>query len=1157
MMRDLDVTIADEDFLQLLLGLNIDFECEIDTARNTYEAVSAEIPDHPSLEALITDGWMRVVWERIYAPLGMSRAVNPTGPMAGLAVFMAKRHGETFHFSSAVSNAPHLAGLASTMVQENGLPRGAACQTPEWVAARLWDRSIADSIDLPAALRLWTDRWKVMGAPNLVPSQVWAAEAADAFRSTTMKVLESVAGLPNWDETREHIISGLMLAHSQPRSNFDRYIPPVPASTVGRALWLLNYRLERSLVENLAASEDASALMHLLLADVEASELSVAPNSLASQLFPVMVEQPDLFFSFLLTIEHHPLLLADLLFCPQTSVLACLLIARWQGPHGAWETELRLRDFHAAKASAFADAAFVMAHFLKIGFVSPSEVAAFLEWLHSDPGAIDGSGDGNLHSMLATLRGELFGQEGKILTAIAGALVPSASCPALQTPVFAAALDVIDIGNLAASTNPEPFIAAYTNGIAGGEYSLTVHRITQSAATALYALASRSSAEKRHSFLFPLRIRDRLVTSTEDNPYTLADNIARSVRAHIRVLSRIVAGLSDTPPEDLIDALVFALRAGAVEHKEKGRIAAFAPRLENGFGFKSQDRPIAADIGDALSALQGNDRDRVLAALFETDEPLILAQLMPLSPRSARDPISRRIAEISPSDAGEIHSLTEAQARVDHLLAADLPDSAALFMDNERNLKTFGKIPGRTLTRLHADLRLMLLRSDWDGLNAIQIPADLSQHDHSSASDTIEFFRAIAQMKKPGGDLVGAAETFARLAHRRSDVPAYKVNLLATRIGLLLGSNGFSALSGAELAQGRRLLTDAEALTAAAQSPGDAEIVAVNRALLLLAVGKPAAALPVLSAIRSDGLRPAAAAYSAVALARLGRDVEAASALSTAESSFGIVEVLRAARDYLTNGASFPAFATPSLEDDPLPRVKTAWLDFLLMDHERQAQVLNPEASPFAELVTGHVRAAAETIVGLVPMMKDVAIDSSEDDLTAFIQHLLAARIAFLGWTITDQSRGGFMAKENPGERDLKLSKGTTTLAVMEAVICNRPVTQEWARGELTSHFQKLFAYATCALFFHLTYAYIENVESIVANLRAAAQHEVPGGFTYLDCIDIPLTDARPTGLIARYRGEFGEVRVVFLVLNLGQHAQKAAAKLANSSNPRNKRAIC
>ena len=51
-----------------------------------------------------------------------------------------------------------------------------------------------------------------------------------------------------------------------------------------------------------------------------------------------------------------------------------------------------------------------------------------------------------------------------------------------------------------------------------------------------------------------------------------------------------------------------------------------------------------------------------------------------------------------------------------------------------------------------------------------------------------------------------------------------------------------------------------------------------------------------------------------------------------------------------------------------------------------------------------------------------------------------------------------------------------------------------------------------------------------------------------------PFHGLSANGLIARYRGEFGEVKVVFLVLNLGLRDQKAAAKAAADSNPRKKR---
>jgi hypothetical protein len=180
-------------------------------------------------------------------------------------------------------------------------------------------------------------------------------------------------------------------------------------------------------------------------------------------------------------------------------------------------------------------------------------------------------------------------------------------------------------------------------------------------------------------------------------------------------------------------------------------------------------------------------------------------------------------------------------------------------------------------------------------------------------------------------------------------------------------------------------------------------------------------------------------------------------------------------------------------------------------------------------------------------MMRD-----GEDNLTAFIRENLTARFEFAGWSVPDQSKGGFTAKQNAGERDLLLKKGSSTLAVIEAVVCRRPVTQEWMRQELTSHLQKVLAYAPCRLFFHVTYAYIENPASILVQLKHTAENDVPVGFTYRLLEDIPFTDARPVGFAARYAGEFGEIKVVFLVLDMGQSHQREAAKTAAASSPRN-----
>ena len=261
--------------------------------------------------------------------------------------------------------------------------------------------------------------------------------------------------------------------------------------------------------------------------------------------------------------------------------------------------------------------------------------------------------------------------------------------------------------------------------------------------------------------------------------------------------------------------------------------------------------------------------------------------------------------------------------------------------------------------------------------------------------------------------------------------------------------------------------------------------------------------------------------------------------------------MLAAARSHIASGAPFLSAPDVSVYEDLVENVASAIARFRTMNPADQARVLQRQADPFEALLVDYVRAAADAVVSLVPMMKGVQIDAIEDDLTAFIQHLLAARIQFLGWSVGDQSKGGFSASGNPGERDLLITWGSSVLAIIEAVICAKPLTQDAMKADLESHFQKLLGYGNPRVFFHLTYAYIEDKAGLMRSLETSADMASPPGFTYLGREPIPHDDSRPPGFVARYSADFGEVKVVFLVLNLGQQRQLQAAKTAAATKAR------
>jgi tetratricopeptide (TPR) repeat protein len=856
----------------------------------------------------------------------------------------------------------------------------------------------------------------------------------------------------------------------------------------------------------------------------------------------------------LFQIRLRPELLADLVLYPPTSALACLLVAQWASMGGGpLDRELTTRDDETTKNIAFADAVSVMGHFLEQGSLAPREAASLLNALHkvASPGFARVSGD--REALLTILRGELVGQSAEIQTAIFAELASFMPQSGLGTPVFASALDILATGELVRRIDPKPLLEAYISSISASGYGLTANRITVGGAASLVETAVKAPAELRDKFFSPIDMKSRVAAAAapEANPFTVNDDTARSLRAHVRILCRGAEGLMESVPEELVDALTSTVRAGALSHAERTRVAAFAATYEADPYRGHSDRPIAADLGAALSALVGEARDKLLSAILEMDEPLVLAQLLGFAPHAVHDRIKGRITALAPEDAGDTRSLPAFQARIDALLSAGLADAAAKYIEVEPSLRTWGKVAGRAVTQLRSELALKLLRGDWGGIAATEPPTDLTASEKDAAIETISFYKALAALNNPAADREGAVQVFTALQRRHPQVAGYTVNLFAAQITSLLGANLFEQLHGEALVRGRYALAQAEQAMAGLRTIGasETEIFTCNKALLFLALGQPDQALEILSSLRAIKLRDRVAAYSAIALDRMGRLSDAMLALDQADEELGKTDIVSAARAHIRSGKRFAAAASVTSNDDPIPRLKEALWDFSQLGPIQQAEVLSESLET---LLTKHIRLAAESITSLVPMMQSIRMDSREDDLTALIRAVLSARLESLGWSAPDQSRGGFTSKGNPGERDLVVQNRGATLAIIEAVVCNRSLSQQWMRDELTFHFQKLFGYGQCSLLFHLTYSYLENSTSVLEYLKETAKKDAPAGFSYSDSHEIPRVDSGPIGFIAKYATERDPVSVVFLVLDMEQHAQREAAKAAAETNPRN-----
>jgi hypothetical protein len=1139
--------LPDELLLNLLLNLEVDFESDVERAKAAYAAALPENSTEPSFDEALAAGWFRVVWGRITTPFEVAREVNRRrgSPLTALAALFRRRFEQKVVLSEAARSNPELAPLVAQIERGELTPENVRGQDPRWVAARLWDRSLPGSGNHSDMLRTWLDLWRLLGSPKLVPTDAWGEAAGMAFFQTAIAMLEGETSLVGWEETRSGFARQMALGRGQEPSSMERYIPAVPESLLDRAQWLEDLRLERAVVGSLDAYDAVFGLVRLLLEQVAHQGNAQAPHWLAGRLLELALERAELFLAILFHARLHPVLLADLALYPPTSALACLLIAQWRTVSGAWDRELGVRDDETTKAFAFADAVSVMGHFLEKGLVPPREAAALLNFLHkaAQPRFIDESKDGD--SLLAILRGELISQTAEKQTAIYMELASFMPEAGLGSSVFASALDVLAAGQLASSVDPKALIDAYASSVAIGGYGLSASGIGVSAAVSLVELAMKASPDLRARFFSPIDMKARIAAASapDANPYTVNDDTARSIRAHLRILCRAVAGLMESAPDELTGALITTVRIGALSHAERSRVAAFAARFETDPYRGRHDRPIATDLGAALNALVGEPRGKLLATILEIDEPMVLAQLLSYAPHTVRDRIRARIADVTPSDAGEMRSLPEAQARIDALLSAGLADSAAQFIQAERELKTLGKVRGREVVRIRAALALKLQRGDWAGIASAEPPPELTGQEKDAALEAISFFRALAALYDPAGDRQGATQVLRQLQSCHPQVGGYTINLFAAEIASLLGTDLFGQLYGRDLVHGRQVLADAEHAIRRLRtiSAQELEIFNANKALLLLALGHPDRAHEVLSSLQVERLGERTAAYSAIALARMGRVSESMAVLDRADGDFGKTDIVNAARTHIESGKRFAALPNLSSEVDPIPRLKAAFWDFGQLDHFRQSEV---SGESFESLAINHVRSAADAITSLVPMMKSISMNSHEDDLNALIGTILAARLLPLGWTVSDQSRGGFTAIGRPGERDLIIQKSGTLLAIIEALKCDQPLTHKAMRDELAKHFLKLLGYGQCNAFFHLTYSYLPNPADVLDHLRTMAEKNVLAGYTYVGREEIPRTDSRPVGFIARYKTDSGElIAVVFLVLDMEQSAQRAAGK--------------
>lgn len=1079
---------------------------------------------------------------------------------------------------------PNAQALAAKILAERRLGRNISIKSPEWLAGRLWERlcpkpqpRAAESSDnkiqaathvgteataLPASLEAddqavdrafleWSAWCHMLGGVCSWDSG-WGHVEMRYCREAAYRALDRQSLWHTWDNDAACYADVLEKTFAIPQDQL-RYATSTrkapPRTLVSRIGWLERPDVEHLMMERLGTNT-VSFAFGLLCSELDGADIESSITATATRVISFAADYPMALQQFLFRVKNAPGLLVDMLMHERAACLAVKLAIEWR-PMWRLDSDRNVSREAQTKEFVVQDALALLAYHLDKGTLDLEECASLITWCYDGDAAgkrviadSERTAGRQLLGMVAREKEEL---QSPVLRYLVDQAAHEDNGPRAR---FAAVLDALNYLSNASSVDTSPIVALYSKF--AGDLKLDwsdASSLSTELAARLVAIAFAQPASDRDAMLIPFDSVKLLREARDDDKPALRSAIVRTLRVHVRLLARSVAGWpEETVPTELCAALQALVSRSVIEHTEKGRVGALTDRYNSIRIFATEEGSPAQDLAAAWRRLDINNKEIMQQALVQSDDPVFLAQLYQNLPAAAKPAIQARLRQLRPGEASVPWTWPEVQNRIESLLVAGEYALAREHLDEaEQNLD---RAPSEFRLGLFGlGLQLLLKEKNWAALDVVVVPPALDVPTTQQAQNQLDFSKATSQLLRPNGNLAYARVVLQRLAARPGAASAYKENAFAVAIQQLLGP-ALHPLTGANKSTGESLLAEINAAIAVDDKLVHDTLLA-NRALLMLALQRPEAALQSVAARRHETRSLILERIAVLANVEMGLRSNAMAILDEAITEFGPDDELIALRSDLQAGVHTPSVASASTVDDSISSIRAALQRLYELSPSHIGDVLGPPGRGIRGYLTRQVSRAVAALQHMGAMLRHTKNPNDEvkfeDDLNTAVRELLGASLAMIRWNVADQSLGGATANGNPGKRDAVIRASGQEIAIYEALVCS-----SLDRTNIKTHFHKLLLYGLCDIFFHVIYSYAK-VEPFLSYIQQMLEHEVPPGLTYVCHEFLGSPDYETSGYSATYRVDHHELTVVFLVVDL-QGPQRSVANGKPQRSPRRAR---